>query len=486
MVTDTNFVILQDTVWKTMKEVLYQRIATVLTEQIKNGTLKTGDKMPSLRTLHKAYGVSMNTAIQAYLELEANGLIVSRPQSGYYVNYKPSNLSVPSVSKPANRAKPESVETLISKVYATLSNNDVTRLSLGVPENELLPIAKLNKELVNAMHNLTGSGTEYEEIQGNRKLRRDIARLTYTWNGNLSEDDIVTTAGAMNAISFGLMALTQKGDTIAVESPVYFGILQLAKSLGLNVIELPTHPVTGIEPDALKKTLPQIKVCMLVSNFNNPLGSCMPDEHKKEVVKMLSERGIPLIEDDLYGDVYFGNSRPKPCKAFDEEGLVLWSGSVSKTLAPGYRVGWLAPGKFKDKIVHQKLIHTVSSTTITQEAIANFLEKGRYEHHLRKLRSELHANSLQFARAIAEYFPDGTKISRPQGGFMLWVELDKRIDTAELYDRAIRQKISIAPGRMFSLQNQFNNCMRLSYGQCWSEQIDDKLKQLGRIAKGLI
>jgi len=469
-----------------MKEVLYQRIATVLTEQIKNGTLKTGDKMPSLRTLHKEYGVSMNTAIQAYLELEANGLIVSRPQSGYYVSYKPAYLSVPSVSTPSNQAKSESVETLISKVYSTLSNNDVTRLSLGVPENELLPIAKLNKELVNAMRALPGSGTEYEEIQGNRKLRRDIARLTYTWNGNLSEDDIVTTAGAMNAISFGLMALTQKGDTIAVESPVYFGILQLAKSLGLNVIELPTHPVTGIEPDALKKTLPQIKVCMLVSNFNNPLGSCMPDEHKKEVVKMLSERGIPLIEDDLYGDVYFGNSRPKPCKAFDEEGLVLWSGSVSKTLAPGYRVGWLAPGKFKDKIVHQKLIHTVSSTTITQEAIANFLEKGRYEHHLRKLRSELHANSLQFARAVAEYFPEGSKISQPQGGFMLWVELDKRIDTTELYDLAIRQKISIAPGRMFSLQNQFTNCMRLSYGQRWSEQIDNKLKQLGRIAKGLI
>ncbi|WP_374461920.1 PLP-dependent aminotransferase family protein [Chryseobacterium taeanense] len=469
-----------------MKENLYQKIACALEEKIRNGTLKTGDKIPSLRMLHREYGVSMTTAVQAYLELEAKGLIISRPQSGYYVSYQPAYLSVPSVSKPSGGTEPIGVETLISKVYSTLSNKDVTRFSLGVPENELLPIAKLNKELVNATRNLQGSGTEYEEIQGNRKLRRDIARLTYTWNGNLNEDDIVTTAGAMNAISFGLMALTQKGDTIAVESPVYFGILQLAKSLGLKVVELPTHPVTGVEPDALKKVLSKIKVCILVSNFNNPLGSCMPDEHKKEVVKILSEQGIPLIEDDLYGDVYFGNSRPKPCKVFDEEGLVLWSGSVSKTLAPGYRVGWLAPGKFKDKIVHQKLIHTVSSTTITQEAIANFLEKGRYEHHLRKLRSELHANSLQFARAVAEYFPEGSKISQPQGGFMLWVELDKRIDTKELYDLAIRQKISIAPGRMFSLQNQFNNCMRLSYGQRWSEQIDDKLKQLGRIAKGLI
>jgi DNA-binding transcriptional MocR family regulator len=466
-----------------MKVILYQKVASGFEDQIKNGTLNTGDKMPSLRMLHQGYGVSMTTAIQAYLELESKGLIVSRPQSGYYVNYKPAYLSVPSVSKPIGGYEPECVETLITKMYSTRNNKDITRFSQGVPENELLPIAKLNKELVNAMRNLDGGGTQYETIQGNLKLRNNIARLTYTWNGNLSGEDIVTTAGAMNAISFGLMALTQKDDTIAVESPVYFGILQLAKNLGLKVIELSTHPVTGVELDALKKVLPKIKACILISNFNNPLGSCMPEEHKKEVVRMLGERGIPLIEDDLYGDIYFGSSRPKPCKAFDEEGLVLWSGSVSKTLAPGYRVGWIAPGKFKEKIIHQKLIHSLSSTAITQEAVANFLEKGRYEHHLRKLRSELQANSLQFSRAVAEYFPEGTKISRPQGGFMLWVELNKKIDTADLYDRAIRQKISIAPGRMFSLQNQFSNCMRLSYGQRWSEMIDSKLKQLGKIAK---
>ncbi|MGY4539526.1 DNA-binding transcriptional MocR family regulator [Mucilaginibacter sp. UYNi724] len=469
-----------------MKETLYQKIASALEVQIKNGTLKTGEKVPSLRTLRAEHGVSMTTVIKVYLELESKGLIVSRPQSGYFVNYKPAYLSVPSVSKPIGESEPECVETLIYKMYSTLNNEDITKFSVGVPENELLPIAKLNKELVNAMRSLNGGGTQYETIQGNLKLRNNIARLTYTWNGSLSGEDIVTTAGAMNAISFSLMALTQKDDTIAIESPVYFGILQLAKNLGLKVIELPTHPVTGIELEALNKVLPKIKVCILVSNFNNPLGSSMPEENKREVVRMLAKYGIPLIEDDLYGDIYFGASRPKPCKAFDEEGLVLWINSVSKTLAPGYRTGWIAPGKFKEKIIHQKLIHSFSSTAITQEAIANFFENGRYEHHLRKLRSELHANSLQFSRAIGEYFPDGTKISRPQGGFMLWVELDKKIDTAHLYDRAIRQNISIAPGRMFSLQNQFNNCMRLSYGQRWSAGIDAKLKQLGKIAKAML
>jgi DNA-binding transcriptional MocR family regulator len=282
------------------------------------------------------------------------------------------------------------------------------------------------------------------------------------------------------------MALTKAGDTIAVESPVYFATLQLAKSIGLRVLELPTHPVTGIDPDALKKVLRNIKACILVSNFSNPTGSCIPEENKKLIVKMLAAANIPLIEDDLYGDVYFGASRPRPCKAFDEQGMVLWCGSVSKTLAPGYRVGWVAPGIFKDKIIRMKLLHSISSTTLTQEVIANFLENGRYENHLRRLRQTLYANSLQFIRAIGEYFPAGTRVTQPMGGFVLWAELHKQIDTAVLYDRAMEDKISIAPGRMFTLQNQFNNCMRLSYGLNWNERLDNRLQQLGALVKSMM
>ena len=217
------------------------------------------------------------------------------------------------------------------EVYHSIEDSSITRFSLGIPEDVLLPIAKLNKELIKAMYSLPGSGTRYEDPQGNIRLRNYI---------------------------------------------VYFGILQLANSMGLRVLELPTNPVTGIEPDALRKVLPQINLCLLISNFSNPLGSCMPDEHKKEVVQMLAEYNIPLIEDDLYGDVFFRHSRPKPCKAFDEKGLVLWCGSVSKTLAPGYRVGWIAPGKFKDAVIRQKHIHLISTPTLNQEAIANFMEKA--------------------------------------------------------------------------------------------------------------
>lgn len=467
------------------KDALYRKIAQTIAWQIKKGVWKIGEKLPSLRTISNENGVSLNTAIQAYYELEKDGFIVSRPKSGYIVNYKPTRLSAPVTTQPSVKFEVEEVAGLIAEVYSSLEIGDksITRFSLGMPEDVLLPIAKLNKELVKAMRSLPGNGTRYDETQGNLRFRKDIARFTYSWNGNLTEDDIVTTAGVTNAIALALSVTTKKGDTIAVESPVYFGILQLANSLGLRVLELPTNPATGVDPDALKKVLPQINVCLLISNFSNPMGSCMPDEHKKRIVDMLAEYNIPLIEDDLYGDVFFGSSRPKPCKAFDKSGLVLWCGAVSKTLAPGYRVGWIAPGKFKDAVIRQKNIHLISTPALNQEAVANFMENDRYENHLRKLRHELHTNSLHFTQSITNYFPEETKIITPQGGFMLWVELDKKIDTTKLYYKAMQQNISIAPGRMFTLQDQYKNCMRLSYGQRWTPFIEERLRLLGTIIK---
>lgn len=465
--------------------ILYKEIAQSIAQQIKEGVWGIGEKLPSLRAISNENGVSLNTAIQAYYELEKNGYIISRPKSGYFVNYRRVSLPVPETTSPSVKSEGKEVIDLISEVYSSLEIGDksITRFSLGMPEDILLPITKLNKELIRAMRTLPGNGTRYDETQGNVKLRKYVARFTYSWNGNLTENDIVTTAGVTNAIDLALSVTTRRGDTIAVESPVYFGILQLANSLGLRILELPTNPVTGIEPDALKKVLPQIDACLLISNFNNPMGSCMPDEHKKAVVNMLAEYDIPLIEDDLYGDLFFGTSRPKPCKAFDNSGLVLWCGAVSKTLAPGYRVGWIAPGKFKNDIIRQKNINVISTPTLTQEAIANFMENGRYENHLRKLRYELYLNSSHFIQSIMDYFPKNTKAIIPQGGYMLWVELDKSINTTELYYKAMQQKISIAPGRMFTLQDQYKNCMRLSYGQRWTPHIEERLKTLGNIIR---
>ncbi|KPH14306.1 PLP-dependent aminotransferase family protein [Chryseobacterium sp. ERMR1:04] len=468
------------------KEFLYTEIANGIASQIRGGVLNAGDKLPSVRILCKEHQISMNTAKRVFLELESMSLIESKPQSGYFVSQLLSiTLPLPEVSRPSLIANTNEPDELISKVYENMGKNNLTLFSIAIPSGDLLPQAKLKKEIINATRELKSGGAEYEELQGNLKLRRMTALRSLSWGGNFNETDVVTTNGGMNALSFCLMALGKPGDTIAIESPCYPGILQLAAGFGLKVLELPTHPAHGIEIEALKKAIPKIDICLLIPNFNTPLGSCMSDENKKEVVKLLSENNIPLIEDDVYGDLYFGANRPKCCKSFDKEGNVLYCSSVSKTLAPGYRVGWIVPGKYKEKILKLKLLHSTSSISIVNEAVANFLKSGRYEKHLQQMRRTLQTNYQNYVQTIAESFPEGTKTSRPQGGLSLWIEFDKKVRTTELYDLAIKQNISIAPGRMFTLQDQFENCMRLCFGLPWSEDTQLKLRQIGSLAKRL-
>lgn len=464
------------------KPLLYLQIANQIEHQIKHEVLKIGDKLHSLRIVAHEKGVSLTTAQQAYFELESRGLIESRPQSGYYVSYAHKYFKrIPDTSQPIVAKVEDDTEDIIFTVSHNISKSRI-ELSTGVPAIELLPVAKMNKAIVNATRNLEGSGLNYDK-SGNQHLKKQIALRSLMWGGKLKEEDIITTSGSIDAISFCMLTLTQRGDTIIVESPVYFGILHLARSLGLNVLELPTNPITGIEIDALKKAFEtkKIALCLLVSNFSNPLGSCMPDEHKRAVIALLEKHNIPLIEDDLFGDLYFGNHRPSCCKTYDESGLVLLCSSFSKTLAPGYRVGWMAPGKFFEKVARTKYYHSLYTTSITHAAVGSFLENDRYENHLRKLRHTLHRNSLQFLRCISEYFPDDTKVTIPQGGLHIWVELNKKMDTVELYNSAMQHKISIAPGRMFTLQNQYNHCLKLSCGLVWKDEVEQALKLLGKL-----
>jgi DNA-binding transcriptional MocR family regulator len=469
------------------KDVLYLKIANSVTEQIKSETLQFGERLPSLRSAQKLYNVSLNTIKQAYMELESRSLVESRPKYGYYVSQTSKRkLALPSVAQMKVSEKKNTPQDLIDKVFGVISGTDITQFGLGIPGKSLLPVAKMKKCMIDVIKRKNDSGTNYEPVQGSEELRREIAKWSMVMEGRITEDDLVITSGAMNAVYNCLMAVTQPGDSVAVESPVYFGILQAIQLLGLKAVEIPTHPITGVDLDALKKVLPKLSACCFVVNYNNPLGFQMPDENKKELVKMLTEYNVPLVEDDVYGNIYFGAGRPKPCKFYDEAGIVMWVGSVSKTLAPGFRVGWVAPGKFKEKIIRQKLVQTVSGPSLFSDVITDFLAHGRYDHHLRMFRKKLYANYLQIQKSVIEYFPDNTKISEPKGGFMLWLELDKRICTEDLYDAAVSQKVNFAPGRMFSQYNRYQNCMRLNYALEWTDRVESDLEKLGKMIKNRI
>jgi DNA-binding transcriptional MocR family regulator len=325
------------------KKLLYQEISKQIEQQIKADVLRVGDKLPSLRSICSEHRVSMNTALQAYFMLESKGLIESKPQSGYFVSYAHKHfLSTPSTSNPELMYGKEDIEEVIATLSANRQQGKIL-FSAGTPAIELLPAAKLNKAMIHAIRHLPDSGIGYDH-KGNQGLKRQIAKRSLTWGGALKEEDIVTTAGSMDAISFCMMSLAKRGDTIAVESPAYFGILQLAKSLGLNVIELPTNATTGVELDALKKALTKkkIKLCLLVSNFNNPIGSCMPDEHKKEVINLLQKYNLPLIEDDvmMYMAIFIlAITGPAPVKHLIPVALCCCAARFQKRWPPG--IAWV-------------------------------------------------------------------------------------------------------------------------------------------------
>jgi DNA-binding transcriptional MocR family regulator len=289
----------------------------------------------------------------------------------------------------------------------------------------------------------------------------------------------------MEALNLCLRAVAKPGDIIAIESPAFYGTLQVIESLGMRALEIATDPRDGIMLGALDSALrrQKVKACLFVTNFSNPLGSCMPDGRKKELVELLARREIPLIEDDIYGDLYFGDARPRAAKAYDKKGLVLLCSSFSKTLAPGYRVGWTAPGRFKPRVESLKFTSSMANATAPQMAIADFLQSGGYDRYLRKMRRILMTQVQQMSAAVGKYFPDGTKVTRPQGGYVLWVELPRSIDSIELYRRALERKISIAPGPIFSPKQRYKNFIRVSCGLPWSEKIDGAVRTLGELAR---
>jgi DNA-binding transcriptional MocR family regulator len=468
---------------------LYVQVAEGIEKMISEDVLRIGDKLPSVRVLSEEYGISMGTAFQAYYHLEGKGLIESRPKSGYYVRFNHRRFpELPKMILPEPVESEVSVKDMIATVYRDLTQNDMINFALAVPAIELVPVAKLNKSVVQALRSSKNHCTSYEHVQGNTELRKQLAKLSFNWGGKVRPEEVVVTAGCMEALVLCLRAVTQPGDTVAVEQPCYFNIYQAMETLGLKIVEISSDPVTGPDLNCLRKAIKNfsIKACLFVPSFSNPLGSCMPDEKKKELVEIITQHNIPLIEDDIYGEMYFGRSRPRTCKYYDTKGLVMYCSSLSKSLAPGYRIGWVIPGKFTEKVTQLKMIHSISTNTLSQVAMADFLSKGRYEYHLKKLRKALHTQCLKYLQGIMQYFPEDTKVSRPQGGFVLWIELNKKINAYKVCTEALKHNISVAPGQIFSSCSCYKNYLRISYGKPWNEDVEYGLMMLGKVIKKMV
>lgn len=466
----------------------YEQIARRYAEAIEAGTLAPGERFPSVRQLATEEDVSVTTVVQALARLEALGLVEARPRSGHFVRHRPRPPAPqPQHPRATAAARAVSVSALVTEVYRASRDPKVVSLSTADPSPELLPTAALTRAVAASLRHPREAGTRLELPPGLETLRRAVARRALGWGCQVSEDDVIITSGASEAVQLCLLAVARRGDVVAVECPAYYGTLQTVEALGLRVLEIPCHPDHGMDVEALAARLDRHRAAavLAVPTFSNPLGSSMPDQAKERLVRLCSARGLPLIEDDVFGELAFGPTRPRPAKAFDEDGTVMLCSSFSKTLAPGYRVGFVIPGRHRERVEGLKFATSVASPTLEQRAIARYLEGGAYDRHLRTLRDRLASIEACTASAVAQSFPAGTRVSSPKGGSFLWVELPPQVDAMTLHARALDAGVSISPGPLFSPSGGHRNCIRLSCAAPWTPAVDAAVRLVGRLASRL-
>lgn len=465
---------------------LYESLAETLQQRIEQGFYLAGDKLPSVRLLSTEHQVSIATAQQALWLLEQQSYVEVRPKSGFYVKARKKPIQMPAVSRftqyPVEVSQWSEVLNLLAGRFA----DGVLNLGRGICDLETATLKPMQRLLSEAAKN--ERILAYDTLQGCLEVREQIAHLSLASGTSVHPDDVITTTGCQEALSISLKAITKPGDVVAVESPSFYGLMQILNALGLKALEIPTHPTDGISLDALELALDQwpVRAVLVISSFSNPLGGSMSDENKLRLLRLAQNYDLPILEDDIYGELAYRQPRPKTIYSMDKEGRVILCSSFSKTLATGFRVGWVLPGRYRERVLHMKYTGTASTVLLTQLAIAKFIEQGYYERHLRKMRLQYQAGRDAFIRQVEQYFPEATRMSFPQGGFMLWVEMPIQIDGLVLAKRMEQHRIKIAPGGIFSASGKYRNCTRLNYSRGTESANLEAIKLLGNEAKQML
>ena len=464
----------------------YSAVASRLGTLIERGTLRAGDRLPSLRRTSRREGVSLTTSLQAYALLESRGYIEARPQSGFFV--RPSavrSVPEPLAAAPRRGSVRVGLAALAMRVLEGAQDPSLVPLGAACPSSGLLPARKLARFASLHVRRAPDEANSYAFPPGRLELRREIARRAVDWGGTLTPDAILVTCGATEALHLALRAVTNRGDLVAVESPAYFGTLMILETLGLRAVEILTDPRDGLRLDALKEALARHRIAAVVASpvCHNPLGTTMPEAARQVLVALLARHRVPLIEDDVYGDAHYDAERPVPANRFDRDGGVLLCGSFSKVLAPGYRVGWLAAGRYHARVSQLQLASTLAQPTLPQLAVAAFLGSGGYDQFLKRMRGTYRDQVARARDAVARYFPEGTRVTSPSGGFVLWAQLPDGIDALDLAERALARGISVSPGPLFSASGGHRSCLRLNCGHPWTPRLDAAVRTLGSLAR---
>lgn len=472
---------------------LYRQLAAHYQQAMAQGTLAAGDRMPSVRELMQRHGVSLSTALQMLRHLESQGRLEARPRVGYFVR-PPELAPLPAAREPEEQAPllPDAsvfagINERISLILEKGRRAGPLRVDLGsaMPAPELFDAAALNRTAIALLRERPdilvygpSAPTTHPEFQA------AMARHALSFGVNLSPGDISATLGNSEAVNLALGAVAQPGDVIAVESPTFFGILQAIEAQGLQALEIPSSPHTGISLEALElavRSEPRLKAIVVVPHLQMPQGAVMPDAHKQRLVAFCREHDLALIEDDIYREFVESDQPLRPAKAWDGTGHVIYCNSLSKSSAPGLRQGWMSAGRWQPRVLMLKFARTRNMQTWSQLLAARSVDTPAYDRHLRRMRERLRQQRESTARAIARYFPVGTRLSLPPGGLSLWLELPEGLSSMRLFDEALELGIRTAPGPMFSNTGRYERFLRLSCGMPFTPQVEEAYRDMGRL-----
>lgn len=471
------------TIQRESAEFLYHQVVSMVLEMRQSGSLRPGDKLPSLRGLSARLQVSIPTVRQAYIELERQNVIEAKPKSGYFMRAQGVDAPMPKKARAPRKPRVVNRQSLIEQVFDAIHAPGSVPLGAANPSSAHPSDKALARSMRRVLASAGAKAVDNGPMYGYFPLKRQLALRYLDYGLQVDPDEVLITNGAQEAISIALQCVASAGDVVGVESPTYFGVLELIESLGMMALEIPLCPEEGIGLDDLSAALDKhdVKVCVFSTSISNPLGSHMSDQRRQALVGLLEAQNIPLIEDDVYGDLHFTEQRGAPAKCFSTKGLVLTCASFSKTAAPGYRIGWLMAGRFQARAKRLKRALSCSSPLLNQWALSEFVASGEYDRNIRTLVNVLKVNKQRATSLVKAHFPAGTRVSDPKGGGVLWVELPSGHDGNALFHKALEHNISITPGTLFSSTNKFNHCIRISYGVQWNEKIEASIQRLGTL-----
>lgn len=470
----------------------YQQVAHLIESQIHSGALRQGMRAPSVRSLAGSAGVSVSTVNQAYQQLEQRGLLTARPRSGYFVTVPlQATAAVPQSAAVRGKRARSVTGDAMDALLESMHRSDVLALGSAATRFSARLNAVLNRLTRQILREEPQLPNRLSPPQGEERLRRAVAHRLSRHGSPVDPASVVVTAGTMEAIALTLGVLCREGDTVLVESPTYFGVLQVIEHMHLKVLEVPNRPGAGIDISAIAELLAaqSIQAAILMPNFNNPTGALTCDQDKVRLVDLFAKAGVPVIEDDIYGDLHLVEDRPRPLASLAGTGRgaanggasIVTCGSVSKTIAMGYRIGWAVSAEYSADIARAKFCTSLAAPVLQQRVVARYLETGGYDRYLRQLREQLIVDRDRYRDAIIRHFPEGTRVSNPDGGVVLWVQLPERVDSMDLFRHALAEKIGIAPGPIFSAKGDYRNYVRLTMGAGWDEQIESALHRLGKL-----